>query len=52
MSQNTAAGRHSNGLVSYLDEWARRYPKAQAKIERFRLRQGKAKHRADSRKAA
>lgn len=52
MPHTTAAGRHSNGLVSYMDEWARRYPKAQSKIERHRLRQGKAKHRADYAQAA
>lgn len=52
MSQTPAAGRHSNGLPSYLEEWARRYPKAQAKIERHRVRQGKAKHRADYAQAA
>ena len=52
MSQNPAAGRRSNGLVSYLDEWARRYPKAQARIERHRVKTGAAKHRAHYAKAA
>jgi len=41
--------RHSTGRSSYLEKWAQRYPNSQAKIERGRLRQGKAKHRAHRR---
>lgn len=48
MAYTTVAGRHSNGLASYLDEWARRYPEAQFKIERHRLRTSRAKHRVQT----
>lgn len=39
-------GRRSTGTISHLETWAMRYPKAQARIERFRLRSGRAAHRA------
>jgi len=48
MLYTRVSGRRSNGLASYLEEWARRYPEAQTKIERHRLRTSKAKHRTGS----
>lgn len=39
------AGKHA-GETTYLERFARRYPKVQFKIERGRLNQGLAKHRA------
>jgi hypothetical protein len=42
------SGRRAAGIVlnSYRERWARRYWRSQAKIERDRLRKGKARHRA------
>lgn len=40
------AGRHSTGRYNYLERFAERFPNPQLKIERGRLKQGKAKHRA------
>ena len=40
------SGRRSDGSTPYLEGWAQRYWRAQQSIERGRLRQGKAKHRA------
>lgn len=48
MPYTTVAGRHRSGLASYMEEWARRYPEAQFKIERHRLRTGRAKHRVQT----
>ncbi|MBQ1443795.1 MAG: hypothetical protein IIZ13_08105 [Renibacterium sp.] len=39
------AGKHA-GETTYLERFARRYPKVQFKIERDRLKLGLAKHRA------
>lgn len=39
-------GRRSSGQASYREQWAARYWRSQAKIERDRLRKGKAKYRA------
>lgn len=40
------AGLHSTGRTSYMEQWAERYQISQAAIERARLKQGKARHRA------
>lgn len=39
-------GRRAAAGNSYLELWAARYWRSQAKIERDRLRRGKAKYRA------
>lgn len=39
-------GRLALSHISYVEAWAKRYPKAQQAIERDRLKQGLAKHRA------
>jgi hypothetical protein len=39
-------GRRANATTPYLEAWAARYWRSQQAIERGRLRQGKAKHRA------
>lgn len=40
------SGRRATATTPYLEGWAQRYWRSQAKIERDRLRKGKAKHRA------
>ncbi|WP_156807725.1 hypothetical protein [Acaricomes phytoseiuli] len=43
---SVGGGRRSTGYYGSLEKFAERHPKPQAKIERGRLRAGKAKHRA------
>ncbi|WMI32982.1 hypothetical protein SEA_PEGGYLEG03_41 [Arthrobacter phage PeggyLeg03] len=40
------SGRHAAARVSYEEAWAKRYWRSQAGIERGRLDNGKARHRA------
>lgn len=46
--QGPIKGRHATDWARrpYLDAWAERYPASQASVERGRLKQGKARHRA------
>ena len=40
------AGRRALATTPYLEGWAKRYWRSQQKVERSRLREGKARHRA------
>lgn len=42
----TAGRRADTSRTSYMERWAERYHRSQEKVERDRLRKGKAKYRA------
>lgn len=42
----TPTGKRAEARTPYLEAWAERYHRSQLKVERDRLRKGKARHRS------